>query len=90
LRDVQPRSVELLTSPCGRIVNPPDVAAGSHSLSSLYEQARAMEDIMSSHPNVAVIDRMTQAIVEKAVADDREEARARERVHTSRDRDGVA
>jgi ketosteroid isomerase-like protein len=54
----------LLTTPCGRIVNPPDVAAGAHFLSSLYEQARAMEDIMSSHPNVGVIDRMTQAIVE--------------------------
>jgi hypothetical protein len=55
--------VELLTTPCGRIVNPPDVAGGSTFLSSLHQQARAIEDIMSSHPNVAVINRMTLAIV---------------------------
>ena len=58
------RSVELLTVPFGRIGISPDVAAGFHLLLSPYEQARPMEDIMSTHPNVAVIDRMTQAIIE--------------------------
>jgi ketosteroid isomerase-like protein len=57
-------SVEFLIGACRGIINLPDVAAGSYFLSWLREAARPKEDTMSSHPNVAVIDRMTQAIVE--------------------------
>jgi ketosteroid isomerase-like protein len=60
----EPISAELLTSCARRIVIPPDVAAGLRFLSSLHEQQRTLEDDMSNHPNVAVIERMTQAIVE--------------------------
>jgi ketosteroid isomerase-like protein len=56
--------VEFLIGACRGIINLPDVAAGSYFLSWLREAARPKEDTMSSHPNVAVIDRMTQAIVE--------------------------
>jgi ketosteroid isomerase-like protein len=57
-------SVEFLIGACRGTINLPDVAAGSYFLSWLREAARPKEDTMSSHPNVAVIDRMTQAIVE--------------------------
>ena len=54
----------MLIGPCRGIVNVPDVAVGWCFLPWLREAARAKEDTMSSHPNVAVIDRMTQALVE--------------------------
>jgi ketosteroid isomerase-like protein len=56
--------VEVLTSPGAQIGTPPDVAAVPDGLASWMRKAREMEDIMSSHPNVAVIEQMTQAIVE--------------------------
>jgi ketosteroid isomerase-like protein len=56
--------VEFLIGACRGIINLPDVATGPYFLPWLREAARAKEDTMSSHPNVAVIDRMTEAIVE--------------------------
>jgi ketosteroid isomerase-like protein len=51
-------------SPGRRIGTSPDVASIFSSYRRLVRAHRAMEDMMSTHPNIAVIDKMTQAIVE--------------------------